>query len=166
MEQSVKIFFTETEIDLMVEDLGDEIRDLEESGSAEGIIGKMINFRKKKIDKLKTQPLILSTKKMWKNSHGDKFPLCDLDLKELMFTQRGTSSTGSLIFLTGRFKTGHFLGFWSENPCSTTSDQDKGWAVINPETLEIVDECETRSMGFWSGNFSEWKKHSKNGLVK
>ena len=145
---SKTILFTEEEIEDMIYQLEEEIEDIK-SGDQDGVTKNMIQRRWNKIESLKGQNVIISK--------GDII----LNLCDQTWTEKNCNN--SLIFLTHRFKTGHFLGFWSHSPCSTTQDQEKGWAVIDPDTLKI---CETRSYGNWSGEFKEWRKQMSNNFGK
>lgn len=147
MEAQKKILLSQSQIEELVEELQEEIDDLKQCEKTT-VHMQMMSRRRNKILEAEQQPLTVKV--------GDR----TLDLKELTLSTKGRGVT-SLIFLVGRFKTGHLFGFWSCNPCSTTSDQDKGWVVIDPETLEFTDECTTRSMGEWGGDFNAWKKTLK-----
>lgn len=165
--EPVQIFFTEIEVEMIIEELEEEIKELEEyiqkSVTAKNTYDRVLsgkphtNNRKEKLEEIKKQPLWLESKARIDTN----LPLLHLDLKDKTFSDNSTGMQSSLIFLTSRFKSGHFLGFWSGNPCSTTRDQDKGWAVVDPVTLKIIDECETCSGGIWVGEFLDWQKTLK-----
>lgn len=73
-----------------------------------------------------------------------------------------------MIYLTEKFKNGFFLGFWTHSPWGGTTDQEKGWAIINPITLEVEEDIATRSGGIWCprGEFSKWRKSIKEKYGK
>ena len=65
---------------------------------------------------------------------------------------------GNVLFLTHIFENGFLFGFWSHSPWGTTRDQEQGWAVLDREG-NIIDGCETRTMGPSAGNdFNLWRK--------
>lgn len=63
---------------------------------------------------------------------------------------------GETIFLTKVYKGGQLLGFYSHSPWGTTRDQEQGWQLIDSNTLEILEEIQTRSMGRHTGGFIDW----------
>lgn len=97
---------------------------------------------------------MLKSKELYKGE-----PKVTINLSDCSFSENSGSVNGvmDLIFIVGRFQTGHFYGFWSCNPCGRTKNQDKGWAVIDPIRMEIIDYCETCSLGAWCGDFNSWK---------
>lgn len=144
--ETLKILLTQIEIEDAVFELEERIGELEgflEECPKDKVAKKMVKRRKDKLKELNKQELLIEV--------GGK----KLDLNDQTFYD---TNTGLHIFLTARFKTGHFLGFWSHSPWGTCQDQEKGWVVINPETLEITDMHETRSMGMSMGGFSKWRK--------
>lgn len=161
MEILETILFTEAEIETQLELLEEEIEDLEAHKKIDpskniklpmGTLNRMITSRKDKEKSLANQNLIIERDNN------------TLDLKELTFSE--CSGVHGLIFLTGRLATGHFIGFWSHSPWSTTENQEKGWAIIDPEKMEIIDTCETRSSGNWCGDFRAWRKKIKGQFGK
>jgi len=89
-------------------------------------------------------------------------PRAELDMKGLTFSTNRTRHSGDLVFLTKVYKSGDtffLLGFYSHSPCGNVRDQEQGWMLINYETMEIVDEINTRSMGRSTGEFKEWYKN-------
>lgn len=86
-----------------------------------------------------------------------------LDMNELTF-----SDAGLLIYLTGFFRNGNLIGFWSHSPWGTCHDQEQGWCIINSNTLEVVDMCESKTSGASTGLIRQWRKKVKeeNGPAK
>lgn len=132
----MKTLFTKNEIESKTSELEEEIQMLNDEPK-DGIVKRMIQNRKDKIAFLKKQELIFQNDSNLLNLKDETFQANDFE--------------HSLIFLTARFKNGFFLGFWSHSPWGTCSNQEKGWAIINPEILEVIDFCETKSMGNPSG---------------
>ena len=86
----------------------------------------------------------------------------DID-KDLAVTTAG----GETIFLTGVFKNGNMLGFWSHSPWGRVRDQQQGWMVIDKELNEI-DEIKTRdfeacreALGQFE-TFAQWRSRIKS----
>ena len=85
----------------------------------------------------------------------------DID-KDLAVTTTG----GESIFLTGVFKNGNMIGFWSHSPWGRVRDQQQGWMVIDKD-LNHIDSITTFSDGV-SGQglgenetFNEWRSRIK-----
>lgn len=91
------------------------------------------------------------------NRDGEKRPVSTLDMKGLMFSEHG----GELLFLTKVFQDGMLLGFWSHSPWGTTRNKEEGWAIINPNTMEMVDHVCTLDSGTRTGEFKEWSLNLK-----
>lgn len=91
------------------------------------------------------------------NRMGDKMPVSSLDMKELTF-----SDEDSLIFLTNVFRNGFVLGFWSCSPWGNVRNQERGWALIDTEKMEVVDMCQTLADGQPAGDdFACWRHRVK-----
>lgn len=66
-----------------------------------------------------------------------------------------------LIFLTGIFKNGFVIGFWSHSPWGTTRDKEQGWVIIS-DKMEVVSSCTTKTDGGTAGeNFKDWRSEQK-----
>lgn len=98
------------------------------------------------------------SKEKVKTSGGKSVPRYELDMKGLTFSINSNRYSGNLVFLTKVYKSGHLLGFYSHSPCGNVRDQEQGWMLINGHTLEVVDECYTRSNGRSTGEFTAWYK--------
>lgn len=79
-------------------------------------------------------------------------PRATLDMEELTFSE----TKGELIFLTKVFKDGTLMGFWSHSPWGTCHDKEQGWALVNPETMTILDSFATLEDGVRQGGFKDW----------
>lgn len=160
MKKIKKILFTETEIEDQLENLGFEIEDLEATKKVDpskemrlplGTLNRMLTTRQEEVESLKEQALFFD------DDDGAK-----LDMKELTFSTLGRHN---LFFITHRFKSGHFLGFWSHSPCSTTQNQERGWVVISPDNLKVVDKCTTAGLGK-VGRIKPWRKNLRHKFGK
>lgn len=152
-------FLTRTEAEAIQERLEEEIADLKEILESEPdhkITRNMLSRREQKLEALPKHP----TGFMHFGKMVDGNPTATLNLDDCTFNRKGSST---VIFLTGRFQDGYMLGFWSQNPWGTTRNKDRGWAVINTEEMEIVEECEILSSGNPMGNdFTAWRKRMKD----
>lgn len=133
------ILFTKNEIESKVFELESDIKFYQENGNT-----KKANSIQSVINKLLKQNIV------FKNDEST------LDLNNSTFYTKEFEH--SLIFLQARFDNGFFIGFWSHSPWGTTHDQEQGWAIINPETLGIIDYCETKYLGNSIVGFREWRK--------
>ncbi len=145
------ILFTKNEIESKVFDLENEIEMFRQDGDA-----RRVHSRENKVQQLQEQKTVFT---------GDG---AILNLEDATFT---SEFEHDLIFLQARFKNGFFLGFWSHSPWGTCHDQEQGYAVVNPETLEVVEYCETKCYGVSSGKFREWRremtlKYGKSTLLR
>lgn len=71
-------------------------------------------------------------------------------------------NTSGMVFLTHIFKDGCLLGFWSHSPWGTCTNQETGWAVLDPNATRVLDKCEIKSFGMSAGNdFKEWRRRMK-----
>lgn len=76
------------------------------------------------------------------------------------------STQNGLYFLTGIFKNGYLLGFWSHSSWGNVHDQEQGWVILSPK-LDVVSSCETRTMGGSAGNdFKKWRNNQKENYGK
>ena len=76
-------------------------------------------------------------------------------------TAYGGEVGNSVLFLTGKFKNGYLLGFRSDDPCGCTTNQTKGWMVIDPKKKKIVDRVTTRWYGKYTGEYRQWRREQK-----
>lgn len=66
------------------------------------------------------------------------------------------------LFLKGKFADGFLLAFWSHSPCGCVRDQEQGYALIDCDTQEIINQCETVTIGMPAGeDFRSWLKEQK-----
>lgn len=146
------ILFTKSEIDSKIVGLEEEAEMSYEDGDT-----RRVQSIENKIKQLQNQETVFTTE-------GEVLNLEDVTFSSYEFEH-------NLIFLQARFKNGFFLGFWSHSPWGTCHDQEQGWAVINPQTLEVVDHCETKHYGVSTGEFREWRKemtsqYGKSNLLR
>ena len=162
------IYRTEDEVTKIIEKFEEEIEMYEneiKSGDQVSYIKKifkqMIDGRKERIKELKSDKFIFKSKKTVKAYKG-RTPFATLDLKGCTFSEEKSE----LFFLTGRYKNGFFLGFYSRDPWGTTRDREQGWGVIDPYKLELVESCESKSYGQYTGEAVHCKKRWKEKYGK
>lgn len=146
------ILFTKDEIESKIFDLEDEIKMFLQDGNT-----LRVQSIENKVKQLQEQKTVFT-------GDGGILNLEDATFGAYEFEH-------DLIFLQARFKNGFFLGFWSHSPWGTCHDKEQGWAVINPQTLEVVDYCETKCSGASGGEFREWRKkmtlqYGKSNLLR
>jgi hypothetical protein len=146
------ILFTKDEVESKIFELEYEIEMFRQDGDT-----RRVQNRESKVQQLQEQKTVFT-------GDGGILNLEDATFGAYEFEH-------NLIFLQARFKNGFFLGFWSHSPWGTSHDQEQGWAVINPHTLEVVDYCETKCGGKSSGEFREWRKkmtsqYGKSNLIR
>lgn len=159
-----KIYYTEFEVTKIIDNLNDDIIDLKntiKSGKHKSyeikIFRKMIEARKEKIRDLEAQPYFMESKLKVKTEANRKIPFSKLDLKDLTFSE----NKGELLYLTGRYKNGLFLGFYTRSPWGTTKDREQGWGLIDPYELKVVDMCESKTDGRYTGDTRDWKAKTR-----
>lgn len=68
-------------------------------------------------------------------------------------------TTDPIIYLTGVFKNGFVIGFWTQSPWGHTTDQDRGWAILDTN-LQIIDSCQSYDFGP-THQIREWRHSVK-----